>query len=114
LSCPSPRAARKLASRFREKWRDDWAKVRGRVFRAGLGMQMVQHAAVRRAAQLASRTALDWGSNKKIAGLPGAFVGSELLRFFATGSDKSSVKLAILALDGWEPDDMLDRLGALF
>lgn len=113
LSCPTPRAAVKLAKRHKDKWREDWARLRPYVLRAGLAMQMVQSAAARDLARRGYDQALELACLKRVGSLPGMFVSRVLTNLYETIHARSSMRLGSLCLQGYVPSDLEHRLTAL-
>lgn len=114
LDCPTPKLAQKMARRHMELWRKDWKAVRGRVFRAGLAMQVIQSRKVRTAARHAFELSMELTGSKRIGGLPSTFVATELQTFFQKASSANCGRLSVLALRGCVPDDVEARLDAVF
>lgn len=114
LNCATPKLAQKVARRHMDQWRKDWKAIRGRVFRAGLAMQVIQSRKVRIAARQAFDRSMELCEAKRIGGLPSAFIASELHTFFQKPSSTSCGKLGALAIKGWVPGDLSARLDAVF
>jgi len=113
LSCPTPRAALKLAKRHKEKWREDWARVRPYVLRAGLAMQMVQSSTARDLARAGYEKAIELAAEKRVGSLPGLFVSRVLANLFETMQQRTSLRIGALCIDGYIPPDLEQRLNAL-
>jgi predicted NAD-dependent protein-ADP-ribosyltransferase YbiA (DUF1768 family) len=115
LSCPTARAARKLAKRHEAQWRQDWRLVRGAVLRAGLAMQMVQSVEARQAIrQAATRADAIAAAGGRPGGVPAAFLAANLRMVAEQSQARSSNRLGLLILKGYEPDDLDARLDAMF
>lgn len=113
LSCPTPRAALKLAKRHKDKWRDDWVRVRPYVLRAGLAMQMVQSSAARTLARAGHAKSTELATAKRVGSLPGLFVSRVLTNLFETMQQRTSLRIGALCIDGYAPADLEQRLNAL-
>lgn len=113
LSCAAPRAARKLAKRHNSQWRPDWSKVRGRVFKAGLAMQMLQSSEARAHARDGFDRAIEIAAAKRVSGLPGSFVAQALQSLFGAMATRSTLRLGALTVQGYTPEDLEARLEAL-
>lgn len=114
LDCSSIRALRKLTKRHSESWRKDWRQIRGRVFRAGLAMQVLQSREALKRAREGFQQSMELAATKTVGGLPGAFLAEELQGFFASSTGPTITRLGVIALKGCVPHDIEDRLAALF
>lgn len=114
LSCSTVREAAKISKRHKDIWRKDWRAVRGRVFRAGLAMQVLQSRRAMAAARAGFGSSMELSSCRRVGGLPGPFVADELNNFFQTSTGPGTTRLGVIALAGCVPDDIERRLEALF
>lgn len=114
LDARTAREAGKIAKKNQTLWRSDWKKVRGNVFRAGLAMQVLQSKHAMDSARQGFSQSIELGSQKRVGGLPGAFVAHELQRFFDKPAKGGRLLLGAIALNGCVPDDIWARLDALF
>lgn len=113
LSCPTPRAAVKLAKRQKDHWRSDWSRVRPYVLRAGLAMQMAQSSEARVLARAGFERAIEMAGAKRVGSLPGLFVSRVLTNLFETMQQRTSLRLGALCIEGYVPADIEQRLDAL-
>lgn len=110
----SLREVRKISQKNRSLWRKDWNAIRGRVFRAGLAMQVVQSRKALTMAKLGFNESIAIAGEKHIGGLPGTFISNELQAFFQNPNTVGTARLGVIALNGCVPDDIEDRLNTLF
>lgn len=113
LDCSTPTAAQKLAKRHRERWRNDWRQIRGRVLRAGLAMQSLQSKEALLMARRAYDQAIELASVRRLCSLPGPFLSAEIQTFFAKPAPQQP-RLGGVCLRGCVTADLRDRLDALF
>lgn len=114
LSAPTPRAARKAARRNKDRWRLDWQRVRARVLRAGLAMQMVESTEARRLLRHAHATTLELSSVRRLGGIPGAFLARAVTDLVEQADSKSTARVGFLTMRDYTPADLNARLDALF
>lgn len=115
LDSRTAKEARKITKRHSTNWRKDWKAVRGRVFRAGLAMQVMQSRTALRMARAAFGQSIEVAAVPRIGGIPGSFISAELATFFqAPTSGPEFNRLGVIALNGCVPDDIEQRLDALF
>src|SRR5665647_716391 len=114
LECSTVREARKVAKKHHFAWRKDWRAVRGRVFRSGLAMQVLQSKKAMALARAGFGSSMDLASCKRVGGLPGPFVSEELQAFFQGVSGPGITRLGVIALNGCVPEDIEQRLNSLF
>lgn len=114
LDCRTAKEAGKLTKRNKEHWRKDWRAVRGRVFRAGLAMQVVQSRKAMTMARAGYAQSIELAAYKRIRGLPGTFISEELQRFFGNSTGPGVTRLGVITLSGCVPDDIERRLETLF
>ena len=113
LDCSSVSAARKLAKRNRDRWRTDWAIVRGRAFRAGLAMQIAQSKVARQSARSLLGDLEAVAAAKSYGGLPGLFVAKQTSVLFEELRNPRSLRMGFLIFKGHSPADLLARLNAV-
>lgn len=114
LGSGTAREIRKLTKRHNSSLRKDWRAVRGRVFRAGLAMQVLQSKKAMALARVGFASSMELASCKRVSGLPGAFIAEELQNFFQSATGPGTTRLGVIALNGCVPDDIEQRLDALF
>ena len=115
LSATSARAARKISRKNRDQWRADWQRVRARVLATGMAMQMMQS---RSAVQMIKRTAELHEALKadksRMGGLPVSFITGVAAQLVKSAASRGVARVGVVALRRHTPEDLPDRLDALF
>lgn len=116
LEAPSVKQLRKFTRKNQKKWRSDWRLVRGNVLRAGMAMQAAHSQTAKRNLIEAFHQSIEISGIKSLAGLPGPFVSTEIQRFMQSRREggRTLERLGVIALNGCVPDDIFDRLSAMY